>query len=116
VAWCVAVPVYVAERPGIIESFGRSAELTRGNRWRIFALFVLYVVVLIILEAVLGLFGTASRLVAGGAIPAYQALGLTPLLSVASGLVGTVGGAVLYVELRRVRDGVGPAGLAAIFD
>jgi hypothetical protein len=116
VAWCVAVPVYVAERPGIIESFGRSAELTRGNRWRIFALFVLYMVVLIILEAVLGVFGTASRLAAGGTIPAFQALGLTPVLTVASSMVGTVGAAVLYTELRRVRDGVGPAGLAAIFD
>ena len=116
VAWCVCVPVYVAEKPGLIESFGRSAELTRGNRWRIFALCILYFVVLLILEAVLGVFGTASRLAAGGSIPALQALAITPVLAVASSMVATVGGAVLYVELRRVRDGVGPAGLAAIFD
>lgn len=117
VAWCVAVPAYVVEQPPLLEVFGRSAQLTRGNRWRIFALLILYFVALIIVEAVFGIFGTASRLAAGGGgIPMLQALIVTPLLSVANSLIGATGAAVLYVELRRVRDGVGPAGLAAIFD
>ena len=115
-AWLVAVPVYVTERPGVIASFGRSAELTRGNRWRIFALLILYVVALIIVEALTGVFGNASRIASGAGIPMIQGLLLTPLIAVASGLLTSTGVAVLYVELRRVRDGVGPAGLAAIFD
>jgi hypothetical protein len=116
VAWSVAISAYVAERPGIVEVFGRSAELTRGNRWRIFAIFILYLVVLIIIEAVFGLFGTAGRLASGGGIPLWQALIVTPLITVFNALISATGAAVLYVELRRIRDGVGPAGLAAIFD
>jgi hypothetical protein len=115
-AWCVAVPSYVVEHPPLLESFSRSAQLTRGNRWRIFALFILYFVVLIIVEAVFGVFSTVSRLAAGGTIPMMQALVLTPLIAIANGLIGATGAAVLYVELRRLRDGVDPAGLAAIFD
>ena len=116
VIWCVAVPAYVVEQPPLLDSFGRSAELTRGNRWRIFALFILYVVVILIVEAVSGVFGTASRLAAGGGIPMFQALVITPLINVATALVSATGAAVLYVELRRLRDGVGPAGLTAAFD
>ena len=39
VLWSVAVPAAIAERLGAFRALGRSAELTRGNRWRIFALF-----------------------------------------------------------------------------
>jgi len=116
VAWAVTIPAYVVEQTGIFAAFGRSAELTRGNRWRIFGLFVLYFVVLIIVEAVFGLFGTASKLAAGGSISLVTAMVVTPLISIANGVIGAVGAAVLYVELRRVRDGVGPQGLAAVFD
>jgi hypothetical protein len=116
VAWIVAVPAYVAERPGIFAAFGRSAELTRGNRWRIFALLIVYFVAVVIVEALTGVFGNASRIASGAGVPMTQAMILTPLISIASGLLTSTGAAVLYVELRRIRDGVGPAGLAAIFD
>jgi hypothetical protein len=115
-AWCVAIPSYVIEQPPLLASFGRSADLTRGNRWRIFALFIVYFVALIIVEALTGVFGTASRLAAGGGIPMLQAMVMTPILAVINGMIGATGAAVLYVELRRIRDGVGPAGLAAVFD
>ena len=115
VAWCVAVPSYVVEQPPLLESFGRSADLTRGNRWRIFALFLLYLVVLIIVEAVAGVFGTGARLAAGGTIPFLQAMVITPLITIANGMIGATGAAVLYVELRRVREGVEPAALTTRF-
>jgi len=38
----VAVPVTVLERPGARESMRRSASLTRGNRWRLFLLALLW--------------------------------------------------------------------------
>jgi hypothetical protein len=108
VAWCVAVPTYVVEQPPLLEAFGRSAQLTRGNRWRIFALFILYLVVLIIVEAVFGVLGMASRLMTGGGVSMVTALVFRPLIGIANGLIAATGGAVLYVELRRVRDGVRP--------
>jgi hypothetical protein len=116
VAWIVAVPVYVAERPGLFAVFGRSAALTRGNRWRIFAVLILYLVAFVIIEALAGVFGNASRIASGEGIPMFQALLLLPLISIASGMLTSAGIATLYVELRRVNDGVGPADLAAVFD
>jgi hypothetical protein len=117
IAWCVAIPAYVVERPNLMDTFGRSADLTRGNRWTIFGLFVLYVIVVLIIEMVLmGLFGGLVRaILSGGSTLAIRVI-VAPLINVANALVGATGAAVLYVELRRVRDGVGPAGLAAIFD
>jgi hypothetical protein len=40
-AWSVLVPVQVAEGVGVIACFKRSAELTRGHRWKILAVFLL---------------------------------------------------------------------------
>jgi hypothetical protein len=116
VAWCLCIPVYVVEHPDLMEAFRRSAQLTRGNRWRVFAIFVLYFVALLIIELVFGVFNSAMRIAAGDAPSVVVALVINPLLYVANALIGSTGIAVLYVELRRLRDGVGPEGLAAIFD
>jgi hypothetical protein len=116
VAWCVAVPSYVVEQTGVFGAFARSAELTRGNRWRIFGLFIIYFVATIILEVVLGVFSGAASLASGGGMSFVQAIILGPLFRVAAALLGATATAALYVELRRVRDGVGADSLAAIFD
>lgn len=115
IAWCVAVPVYVVERRGILDVFGRSAELTRGNRWRIFGLAVIYVVAVIIVQMVLGMVGGIANVTAGGASP-VTSLFIMPLIQVANALIGASGVAALYVDLRQIKDGIGPEGLAAIFD
>ncbi|HEY2356079.1 MAG TPA: hypothetical protein VGH86_01410 [Phenylobacterium sp.] len=116
IAWCVAVPSYVVEQTGVLGAFARSAELTRGNRWRIFGLFIIYFVATIILEVVLGVFSGAASLASGGGVSFLQAIILGPLFRVAAALLGATATAALYVELRRVRDGVGADSLAAIFD
>jgi hypothetical protein len=116
IAWCVAIPVYVVERPGIMDVFGRSAELTRGNRWRIFGLVILWVIAMLIVEMVFAVVGGLSNLATVGGFPLLTRLVVLPLIQVANSLIGATGVAALYVELRQIRDGVGPAGLAAIFD
>jgi hypothetical protein len=116
IAWCVAIPAYVVEQTGVIAAFGRSAELTRGNRWRIFGLFVIYFIAAIVIELVLGVVGRATGFAMIGRIPVLTLLIVAPLIQMATALIGSTGAAVLYVELRRLRDGVGPQGLAAIFD
>jgi hypothetical protein len=116
IAWCVAIPAYVVEQTGVMGAFGRSAELTRGNRWRIFGLLVIYFIAVIIIELVLSLFGRATGFAMIGRLPILTLLIFAPLIQMASSLIASAGAAVLYVELRRLRDGVGPEGLAAIFD
>ncbi len=116
IAWCVAIPAYVVEQTGVMAAFGRSAELTRGSRWRIFGLFVIYFIAVIVIELVLGVFSRATGFATIGRLPVLTLLIFAPLIQMASTLIGSTGAAVLYVELRRLRDGVGPQGLAAIFD
>ena len=116
VAWCVAVPAYVIERPPLTQSFARSAALTRGNRWRIFGLFCLYILAFFVIALIVGLIASLTKIFTVGGLPFLTRVILSPLINVVSGLLGAVGAAVLYVELRRLKDGVGPEGLAAIFD
>jgi hypothetical protein len=57
--WAVIAPVIVVERKGVMDSFGRSRELVRGNGWQVFG--VIFVVFLItgIVNAILGAIGTS---------------------------------------------------------
>jgi hypothetical protein len=118
IAWIAAVPVLIAEGTGVFGSFGRSAELTRGNRWRIFALLLLYMAVYVVLGIVMAIIGGIAGVVASAVSgeTTLQTVVLSVISNVVSALIGATGGAVLYVELRRVREGVGHEALASIFD
>lgn len=105
VLWCVAGPVLLVEGLGITAVFGRSMELTRGSRWTIFGLFVIYFVAFAILESIT----TPFRFAWGGGLgdllfsPA-RAIGAVIIGALAAG-VGTVGLGVLYAELRTLKGG-----------
>lgn len=43
VMWSLAVPAKVLENKGILDSMSRSSDLTQGNRWRIFVIWLLFV-------------------------------------------------------------------------
>lgn len=116
VAWSVVVPAYVAEQIPIMQTFGRSADLTRGNRWRIFALFLVYLVAAIVVQIVVGAVGGIFSLGAPGTALAIRAVIVQPVISTLNAMIGATGAAVLYTELRRVREGVGPEALASVFD
>lgn len=118
-AWCVAAPALVADRTGVFGAFSRSAELTRGNRWRIFALFLLVVVIAVVISAVVGVLASVLSFVAPSDPSALARSPLHIVLNLLSNaltaLISSTGGAVLYVELRRLREGAGPQWLADIF-
>lgn len=119
-AWCVAIPSLVADRTGVFGAFSRSAELTRGNRWRIFGLGVVIWIVLLVIGAV---FNAVTGVSAFGTDPAQTlnralsplALGLGVIRSTISAVIGATLISVLYVELRRLREGAAPQWLAEIF-
>jgi hypothetical protein len=56
--WAVIAPVIVVERRSVMEAFGRSRELVRGNGWQVFG--VIFVVFLItgVVSGILGAIGT----------------------------------------------------------
>ncbi len=104
-AWLVAVPAYMAERPGVFGAFGRSRALTAGYRWRICGLLLLYGLVLVVLGGanVAVTLSLARSNVDGGSVWAFKAV--TSALSAALNLLGSAGAAVIYIELNRVKHG-----------
>jgi Membrane domain of glycerophosphoryl diester phosphodiesterase len=100
-AWCVGLPALVLEGTRVMGAFSRSAELTRGERWRIFGLFAAMLGIIIVAAivigvtvgipaAVLSLFGGAAAL---GAV-------LNGLLTAVITVFAATASAVLYDELR----------------
>jgi len=114
--WCVAVPVYVIEQPGVFASFERSADLTRGNRLRIFALGCIFIVAGIIISIVLGIVSAILGFVTAGLYVYLQAAIISPVIGAVLSAIAATASAVLYVELRRVKEGAGPQALAGVFD
>jgi hypothetical protein len=115
--YIVTVPAAVVDRTGVFSSFSRSAELTRGNRWRIFLIFVLCFLIALLVGGVFGLvFGSMSAFLGD---PSYQLL-VSALMEVVINAVmmGAYAclAAVLYVELRALREGPQGARISAVFD
>ena len=57
--WSVIAPSIVVEDRGVIEAFGRSRELVRGNGWNVFGAIVLAFLIVIAVSVVAGLIGSA---------------------------------------------------------
>jgi hypothetical protein len=119
-AWCVALPALIADRTGIFGAFSRSAELTRGNRWQIFGLFV----ILVVASAILGMIVNAITGVGSfGGNPAAAieratspiSLVLNVVVATITAVVGSAAIAVIYVELRRAHEGEPTGWLAEVF-
>lgn len=118
-AWSVAAPALIEERGGIFGSFARSAELTKGARWKVFGVILILIVAYYLLSAVLGVVGIASI----GAYDATNLIAGLPLSFLIANLVvgllvnvfwGTVQ-ASLYVELRDWKDGPATDRLEEVF-
>jgi len=106
------VPAAVVERPGVWGSITRSAELTKGNRWRVFALMVIFYAAFMAIGWLLSLLG----------LPVFSpdgSLFAIVLLYLWSGVTTAffaVFGAVIYHDLRVAKEGATSAQIAAVFD
>jgi MFS family permease len=109
VMWFVATPACVVEQLGPMSAMGRSSELTKGHRWKIFGMLLLVVIgagiVTAIIGAVLGLIGS-SVLVALGTL-AWNG---------AWGAFYAIFGVVTYHDLRVAKEGVDVHQIASVFD
>lgn len=105
----VATPACVVERLGPIKSMGRSAQLTKGNRWKVFGLWFATIIAggvvqaaLVRLASMIGGYplGVLVQFVAGAIWSAFYAI-----LAV-----------VTYHDLRVAKEGVDTDQIAAVFD
>jgi hypothetical protein len=106
--WSVAMPACIVDRLGVAASFRRSADLTRGHRWKILGTFVLLVVADVIVDALIN-----PILGAAGDIPEFAG---HVIWSGIWGAVYAVSAVVLYHDLRVAKDGVDTAEIAAVFE
>lgn len=112
--WWVAVPVTVVERPGVFASLGRSAELTKGFRWPIFGIIILFVAaafaILYLLSIIL------VPMVLRGSLGVISFFIITwVVLAFFSALTSVIAG-VGYFALRSEKEGADLDQIAAVFD
>jgi hypothetical protein len=121
VMWSVSAPALVEERLGPIEALGRSRELTRGARWKVFGLLLVATVISWIFSGIIGLVSMtwyggpiefANAAAAGLPFAYYAVNALFQTVSLA--LWGVIQSS-LYVELRNWKDGPATEALAEIF-
>ncbi len=105
--WWVAVPVAVIERTGVLASLRRSAELTRGYRWRVFGVIAVVYLGQIVLEML------TNFILTGAPIFRHFAGFMVTVAATAYFAVVT---AVCYHDLRVLKNGVGVNEIARGFD
>jgi hypothetical protein len=106
----VATPVCVVERLGPFASMDRSAQLTKGHRWKILGLLVLAIVPLVIGDAIVEALAEIAG--AGGVAAAIGQV----LVDAIWGAVDVVLVIAAYHDLRVAKEGVDTAQIAAVFE
>jgi hypothetical protein len=106
--FAVAVPACVVERLGPIASCGRSAYLTKGNRWKVIGIGLS----LIVVSFAVGAIAFVLPFVLGVALGALVNLVLNAVLGAFYSLVAVV----MYHDLRVAKEGIGTDRIAAVFD
>ena len=106
--WFVAPSINIIENLSVLGSWKRSAELTRGHRWKLFGIFVLLTGFYLITQH--GLTGLYSRYgVAAYFAAAYLLFGIYTTFSAITAVV-------IYHDLRAAKEGLGIERISAVFD
>ncbi|KQV55674.1 MULTISPECIES: YciC family protein [unclassified Caulobacter] len=126
VMWAVSAPSMVVEERGVFESLQRSRDLTRGHRWSIFGLLVVYTILSMIVGGVVAGVGFAAGMSGVRGVPAGPLTTYTPMVVISTflssltngfqGVLVAAGAASIYYELRTTKEGVAPEQMASVFD
>jgi len=117
--WFVATPVCVVERLGPFASMGRSRELTKGHRWKLFGMLLLLLIPALIIGAIIGVIAVAAT---GSFLTLASAMTTTvgQIVNLAWNAVWTAFFAILivvtYHDLRVAKEGVDTDQIAAVFE
>jgi hypothetical protein len=107
--WFVAVPVCIVEERGPTASLGRSRELTKGSRWKLFGIVMVIAVASWLVQMIVQLVFLA---VAGKLLAALATFLSSALIAAYRSILG----AVVYHDLRVAREGIDIDRIAAVFD
>jgi uncharacterized membrane protein len=112
--WSVAGPAIVVEHDGVMRALSRSAELTKGFRWKILGLFLVLLVVYMLLFVALGVVGLRAMPAMGQGFDASYLIANVITAIVINLLWGTIQPA-LYLELRQAKEGGSLQDLEQVF-
>jgi hypothetical protein len=107
-AMAVVLPACVVERMGPIESMSRSSDLTTGHRWPIVLVAIAWGVIAIVIALAI-----QAALPLESQLPAKL---ISWVWSVLATSYTSVYAAILYHDLRAVREGIGIHEIASVFD
>jgi len=105
----VIIPVCVVEGLGPTQSLARSRQLTKGYRWRIFALYLIPGVIIGTAGVVLARLGMSIAGAAGYGLLSF-------LVTAVGGAYQAIVNIMTYHDLRAVKEGLDIEQLAAVFD
>jgi hypothetical protein len=112
VLW-VFIPALVVERCSIGESFSRSAALTKGKRWQVFAIILIALVIQVLFGATVG-FVIGFAVALSGMVSALP--WLIAMIELLAGAFAAVMATVGYYYLRAEKEGIVIDDLARVFD
>jgi hypothetical protein len=110
--FCLTLPACVVEKRNAVDAMSRSLDLTRGHRWSLFLLFFVYVILAIILGLIVGIVG---GLVMFSDLGRSISLLLRAISSGFTGMLLYTGMGCAYVELRKLKEGLGAVNVAQVF-
>jgi hypothetical protein len=105
----VSLPACVMEGLGPFESLSRSTALTKGHRWKVFGIFVVIVVVSAVIGGLLGVVSMAI----GGPVAAMV---VNFVWNAFYAAYNSVAIAVMYHDLRVLKEGIDIDRIAAVFN
>jgi hypothetical protein len=107
--WYVAIPACVVEGTGPRKSLSRSAELTKGHRWKVFGMLTVFIII--------DLLGNQLLVVAAAkALGATVGLLTSLVWRACLGAFYPVLAVVTYHDLRVAKEGVDTDQIAAVFE
>jgi hypothetical protein len=101
--WAVIAPVIVLERVGVLDAFGRSRELVKGDGWRVFGVIISVAIIVFVVRAILAAIaiGIDDSLVARIIFDWIGSSLTAPIAAIVA--------AVIYFHLKGVKEGSAPA-------
>ena len=108
VMWTVALPACVVEGLGPVDCMRRSAELTKGHRWKILGIIILLAIISGFINWILGMIAAQGGVVVKS--------GITLIWTAAWSAYWNCVLVMIYHDLRVVKEGVDTDQIASIFD
>lgn len=117
-AWVAAIPACMVEKLSPLDCIRRSMALTKGYRWTIFGAVTVIGLAMIALGFVSGLLGLAlfSALTSSPYLTLFFFALLYLVLTLVPSTLFSLLTAVMYADLRNVKEGISKESLAEVFD